>query len=452
MKGAAAQPNRAREGHDRRPAVRRRVHRDSGWTWRVLLAVVATAFTIAWQLVPSPSRAAVWHLPLADTVVFRSGGLVFAVQMNPQTRKSLRSAENRLAEAEIDAIVARQRLAAPTGDDMNDDLASAVAIAREQAASFEPLFHGMVERRALMLRALRLTAGVELLRGAIRTRLAAGGSATVGGEAVDHRGRPNGVYVSEKTLWAAAILAILPLAARLLLPGTRRSRTRPASAGFSTDTAVRICERPRWAWRIALASVAVLTLSLGSRVRAHVTLGPLPIAGGTRVSITNGCVLVGGALPAFPDRALVYGEAVALRDHARVARIEDQLRFTAWTRVHCRDADARGVAVASFGAGPITIVSGRLLLLPALLLLCPLAVGLGATGVRRGRRLGGRCVLCGYPLRGLSKPRCPECGTQAGTTTDFHRNQFARVRSPAALINAAEPWARTEQEELPHGP
>jgi hypothetical protein len=27
------------------------------------------------------------------------------------------------------------------------------------------------------------------------------------------------------------------------------------------------------------------------------------------------------------------------------------------------------------------------------------------------RRLGGQCVRCGYALRGLTEPRCPECGT-----------------------------------------
>lgn len=31
--------------------------------------------------------------------------------------------------------------------------------------------------------------------------------------------------------------------------------------------------------------------------------------------------------------------------------------------------------------------------------------------VRRRRRRLGRCAVCGYSLRGLVEPRCPECGT-----------------------------------------
>jgi hypothetical protein len=27
------------------------------------------------------------------------------------------------------------------------------------------------------------------------------------------------------------------------------------------------------------------------------------------------------------------------------------------------------------------------------------------------RQLGGHCAICGYDLRGLPEPRCPECGT-----------------------------------------
>ena len=42
-----------------------------------------------------------------------------------------------------------------------------------------------------------------------------------------------------------------------------------------------------------------------------------------------------------------------------------------------------------------------------------LALWLGAAGVRwrcRDAPVVGYCVICGYDLRGLDKPRCPECG------------------------------------------
>ena len=33
---------------------------------------------------------------------------------------------------------------------------------------------------------------------------------------------------------------------------------------------------------------------------------------------------------------------------------------------------------------------------------------------RKWRRWRGRCVKCGYNLKGLTKPWCPECGTEIG--------------------------------------
>ena len=52
---------------------------------------------------------------------------------------------------------------------------------------------------------------------------------------------------------------------------------------------------------------------------------------------------------------------------------------------------------------------------------CVLCVGLLPLGLttaqalrRRRRRRRNECVNCGYPLQGLPRPRCPECGTAFG--------------------------------------
>ncbi|HWL95000.1 MAG TPA: hypothetical protein VNT79_15885 [Phycisphaerae bacterium] len=34
--------------------------------------------------------------------------------------------------------------------------------------------------------------------------------------------------------------------------------------------------------------------------------------------------------------------------------------------------------------------------------------------IRESRMRGEACVRCGYPVRGLSLPRCPECGAMKG--------------------------------------
>lgn len=46
-----------------------------------------------------------------------------------------------------------------------------------------------------------------------------------------------------------------------------------------------------------------------------------------------------------------------------------------------------------------------------------LRVGVAVRGRRRARRraAAGRCVSCGYDLRGLSSGRCPECGRSVTT-------------------------------------
>jgi len=44
--------------------------------------------------------------------------------------------------------------------------------------------------------------------------------------------------------------------------------------------------------------------------------------------------------------------------------------------------------------------------------LVPFAITFGTLLKRIMRsRLPGACVQCGYNLRGLTEPRCPECGT-----------------------------------------
>src|SRR3990172_6761158 len=65
---------------------------------------------------------------------------------------------------------------------------------------------------------------------------------------------------------------------------------------------------------------------------------------------------------------------------------------------------------------------------PALDLLIPVIGGLAAgilticfTG-RPRQCESGHCKKCGYDLRGLSLPRCPECGTPFSTETPSHTN------------------------------
>lgn len=60
-------------------------------------------------------------------------------------------------------------------------------------------------------------------------------------------------------------------------------------------------------------------------------------------------------------------------------------------------------------------------LLSAILTIAPFLVAIGFVFFVRRRRARRRreqekaaCLRCGYPLLGLSIPRCPECGTLAG--------------------------------------
>ena len=46
------------------------------------------------------------------------------------------------------------------------------------------------------------------------------------------------------------------------------------------------------------------------------------------------------------------------------------------------------------------------------------------------RRLEGKCVRCGYMLRGLTEPRCPECGT-AFNPADLEEDRRRRGSAPA---------------------
>ena len=64
--------------------------------------------------------------------------------------------------------------------------------------------------------------------------------------------------------------------------------------------------------------------------------------------------------------------------------------------------------------GIVLVVSYVVVLLPWLpaLLLIPFLIVVATSRARRGTPIPpGVCVRCGYDLRGLPEPRCPECGT-----------------------------------------
>ncbi len=67
-----------------------------------------------------------------------------------------------------------------------------------------------------------------------------------------------------------------------------------------------------------------------------------------------------------------------------------------------------GISGATWTVMPLWLLCA----LPCVLLVIPVSRRIWRRVCRTRRRRGGRCVACGYSLKGLQSARCPECGSQ----------------------------------------
>ncbi len=118
----------------------------------------------------------------------------------------------------------------------------------------------------------------------------------------------------------------------------------------------------------------------------------------------------------------------------------EQLKFWAATRTFLLWCGLIWTIVALVGLAVMAIVSWAFWMvpedpLPAISVCGFLAGGLamlwGWTVTRKRLRFfEGKCVQCSYDLRGLTEPRCPECGTRFNPA-DLEEDRAGRASAPA---------------------
>lgn len=164
-------------------------------------------------------------------------------------------------------------------------------------------------------------------------------------------------------------------------------------------------KRPRWTWRILL-TLPALACWTGWAFDEVQVLDPR-LAHQLNFQIAHGCLLFGP----MPDPRALDAWHEFLRDkETSFCHWPWDAHLAFFLLVACAQARTEGVVRDALWPGSHFIAALWVVALPLSALGFPLFMAVQAELRRTMRFRQHRCIGCGYSLRGLIVPRCPECG------------------------------------------